>query len=279
MLKRHRPSTTATRGRISVRRRGTSKNNPQKSLTSHLKRQFGRGRGKVSTRHKGGGHKRLFREIDFKQLRMDEPAKIIKIEYDPNRTAFIALIEYPGGRRSYIIAYKGAKEGHEVIAGEKVPRRLGNRTRLKNLPLGTEIYNIELKPGRGGILCRSAGSRATVLSKEGKLVTLRMPSKERRLVLAECFASIGQVSNLDHAAIRFSKAGNKRHLGIRPTVRGVAMSPKSHPHGGGEGRSGIGMSTPKTVYGKPARGVKTRYGHKYSNKFILKRRSKGKKRK
>jgi len=273
MLKTYKPTTPARRKKVLVSRKHLSKEKPYKKLTTGKKRFSGRGRGKISVRHKGGGHKQLFRKIDFKQDRREEKAVVKRVEYDPNRTAYIALIEYPDGEKRYILAYEGVEENHEIEVGEEVSLRPGNRTKLKNLPLGTAVHNIEIKPGSGGKLCRGAGSAAILLSKEGKYVTLKLPSKEKRLIQAEAYASIGQVSCVEHSAERLGKAGDKRYRGIRPTVRGVAMHPGAHPHGGGEGRSGIGMPTPKTVYGKKVGGIKTRKKNKYSNHLIIKRRS------
>ncbi|MBI4029739.1 50S ribosomal protein L2 [Candidatus Berkelbacteria bacterium] len=273
-VKRVKPNTAARRNLSYVDFSVLTKKEPEKSLTFPLKRYSGRNRqGQISVRHKGGGAKRLYRLMDFKQQKLDVFFKVLALEYDPNRSGFIALVEEKEnpGRKSYILASKNLKVGDEIITSENAEIKEGNRLKLKNIPVGMALYNIELKPGRGGQIVRSAGTSAVVLAKEGKYVTLKMPSGERRLVLAENFASLGQVSNPAHSLVRIGKAGRKRKMGIRPTVRGKAMHPAAHPHGGGEGVNPIGLKYPKTPWGKPARGVKTRR-NKRTDKFIVKRR-------
>lgn len=246
---------------------------PEKSLLLPLKKRAGRNNmGRITVRHKGGGAKRLYRIIDFGQEKIDTPAKVVSIEYDPNRTSYIALLEYPDGKRRYRLSPHGLKPGDEVIISEAAPLKIGNRMRLGNIPVGTQVYNIELEPDRGGKLVRGAGASATVLAQEGKYTHLKMPSGEIRKVSQKCFASIGQVSNISHRFENIGKAGRNRLKGKRPTVRGTAMNPRDHPHGGGEGRAPIGLPHPKTPWGKPALGVKTRKKKKWTNKYIVKRR-------
>jgi len=254
-----------------------TKKRPEKNLLRPLLRRAGRNNsGRITVRHQGGGIKKLYRIIEFGQERLDVKAKVIALEYDPNRTAFLALIEYPDKEKKYIIASQGLKVGDEIIFSEKAPLSPGNRMKLKNILVGTIVNNIELEPGRGGKLARGAGTGVVVLAHEGKLCHLKMPSSEIRKTLGECFASIGAVSCPEHRFVIMGKAGRVRHKGIRPTVRGSAMNPCDHPHGGGEGRTGIGLKHPKTPWGKIARGVKTRKRKKYSNKFIIERRKKKK---
>lgn len=241
-----------------------------------LKQRAGRNSsGKITVRHRGGGVKRLYRLVDFKQTRLDDPAKILRFEYDPYRTANIVLIEYQNGDISYILAPQGLKEGDTIVTSETAEIKTGNRTKIKNIPIGTMVYNIELKPGRGGQFIRSAGSGAKVTAQEKNYTTIEMPSKEIRKVYGECFASIGMISNPEHRYKKIKNAGVSRRLGRRPRVRGSAMNPVDHPHGGGEGRTGIGMPAPKTPWGKPARGVKTRK-RKSTNYLIIERRRKKK---
>ena len=247
---------------------------PEKSLMSDLRKQGGRNhRGKVTTRHQGGGAKRAYRIIDFKRDKTGVPARVATIEYDPNRSARIALLHYADGEKRYILAPQGLHVGDELMSGPQADARVGNSLPLANIPVGTQIHNIELRPGRGGQIVRSAGVSAQLLAKEGEYATIRLPSGEMRLVLQTCMATLGQVGNVDYGNIKLGKAGRKRHLGVRPTVRGSAMSPRDHPHGGGEGRSSIGMPGPRTPWGKPALGHKTRH-NKRSNKFIVRRREK-----
>jgi large subunit ribosomal protein L2 len=249
---------------------------PEKSLTVGLRKRAGRNfRGKITIRHRGGGHKRRYRQIDFKRDKFEVPGRISTIEYDPNRSARIALVNYADGDKRYIIAPIGLKVGDTIISSKKaVDIRPGNTLPLSNIPLGTMIHNIELQIGRGGQLARSAGTSAQLLSKEDKdYATVRLPSGEERFILQKCLASIGQVGNVEHGNIKLGKAGRKRHMGIRPAVRGSAMNPNDHPHGGGEGRSPIGMPGPKTPWGKPALGARTRR-NRSSDKYIFRRRSK-----
>lgn len=227
--------------------------------------------GKVTVRHQGGRQKRFLREIDFKRGKRQLSARVMQIEYDPNRTANIAYLIYQDGYKGYILAPQGLKAGDEISAGEKVEIKIGNALPLKKIPVGTVIHNVELVPGKGGQIVRGAGTGAVVQSKEGNFSVLKLPSGELRKVPSDCFATIGQVSRADLKAVSFGKAGRKRRMGIRPTVRGVAQDPRSHPHGGGEGRSGIGMPSPKSPWGKPTLGKRTRSKKKYSNKLIIKR--------
>jgi large subunit ribosomal protein L2 len=228
--------------------------------------------GKITVRHRGGGHKRFWREIDFRRDKKDIPAQVISIEYDPNRGADIALLTYADGEKRYILAPEGLKVGDRVIAGEKAEVKVGNALSLEKIPIGTIIHNIELKPGKGGEIARGAGTRAILLSKEEKYGVIQLPSGEQRKVALNCYATVGQVGKAYLKTLVLGKAGRKRHLGIKPTVRGVAQHPAAHPHGGGEGRSGIGMPSPKSPWGKPTLGKKTRKKGKYSDKWIIKRR-------
>lgn len=248
-------------------------NKPEKSLLTPLKKKAGRNaHGRITVRHRGGGHKRKYRIIDFKRNKFDVPAKVATIEYDPNRSAFIALLHYHDGEKRYILAPVGLKVGDTVVSSDDADIVTGNSLPIFFIPVGTLIHNIELHPGRGGQLCRSAGTYAQLMAKENKYATLRLPSGEMRLVPINARATIGTVGNVDHENVRIGKAGRKRHMGFRPSVRGLAMNPVDHPHGGGEGKSPIGMPAPVTPWGKPALGYKTRKKKKYSNKFIIKRR-------
>lgn len=252
-----------------------TKKEPEKMLLLPLKKTGGRNcYGRITTRHIGGGHKRMWRIIDFKRNMLEVPAKVIAIEYDPNRTARIALIEYPDKKRQYILSPAGLKVGDEVIASDQKNSEIktGNALLLRYIPTGTLIHNIELVKGKGGQIVRSAGSSAQIMAKEGEWAHVRLPSEEVRLVRLDCHATIGQVSNIEREAIVYGKAGRIRWLGIRPTVRGLAMNPVDHPHGGGEGKSGQGNPHPVTPWGKPTKGYKTRKKTKYSDKFIIKRR-------
>jgi large subunit ribosomal protein L2 len=245
---------------------------PEPSLLVPLRKRAGRNvQGRITIRHRGGGHKRLYRLIDFKRDKHGVPARVASIEYDPNRSARIALLVYADGEKRYIIAPLGLRVGDEVISGARADIRVGNALPLESIPLGTMVHNVELLPGRGGQLVRAAGTSAQVLAKEGKYVTLRLPSGENRLVRRECMATVGQVGNLDHGNIKLGKAGRKRWLGRRPKVRGSAMSPRDHPHGGGEGRTPIGMPSPKSPWGKPTLGKKTRK-NKSTDRYIVRRR-------
>ena len=246
---------------------------PEKSLVVSLKKNSGRNnQGKITVRHQGGGYRTKYRLVDFKRNKDGIPAKVMTIEYDPNRTANIALICYADGQKSYILAPYGLKVGDTLMNGETAEVKLGNCLPLANIPVGSSIHNIELYPGKGGQLVRSAGNSAQLMAKEGKYATLRLPSGEMRMVPIGCRATIGQVGNPDHELINIGKAGRKRHMGIRPTVRGSVMNPNDHPHGGGEGRTSIGRPGPVTPWGKPALGLKTRKKSKQSNKLIIRRR-------
>jgi len=245
---------------------------PEKSLLEKFSKKSGRSHGKISVRHKGGGHKRKFRLVDFKQDKIGIPGKIVSIEKDPNRNALIALVSYKDGEKRYILASEGMEKGKEIIADEKVPIKDGNRMKLKNIPSGTIISNIEMIPGRGGQIIRSAGTGAVLMAVDKDMAQIKMASGEVRAIRKECYATLGQISNFEHNAIKIGKAGRKRWMGTRPTVRGTAMNPVDHPHGGGEGRSGAGLKHPKTPWGKPALGKRTRRKKKHSSKFIIKRR-------
>jgi len=254
-----------------------TKREPEKRLTLPLKKKAGRNKGgRITVRHRGGGAKRKYRIIDFGQKRLDVPAQIETIEYDPNRSAFIALLKYEDGDKSYILAPDNIKIGDRVICSKTAPVKIGNRVPLKNIPVGVPIFNIEIEPGRGGKIVRSAGTSAQILSKEGDFALIKLPSKEQRLIHQDCFATIGSVSNPENKIRVIGKAGIRRHMGIRPTVRGSAMNPVDHPHGGGEGRAPIGLKYPKTPWGKPALGKKTRKKKKWSNRYIVKRRKRKK---
>jgi large subunit ribosomal protein L2 len=228
--------------------------------------------GKVTVRHQGGRHKRFLREIDFRRNKTDIPARVLSLEYDPNRTAEIALLLYQDGEKRYILAPQELKVGDQVVSGKKAEIKVGHALPLKKIPVGTVIHNLELTPGKGGQIVRGAGAGASLQAKEAGYATVKLPSGEKRKISLGCYATIGQVGNLNLKAVNLGKAGRKRHRGIRPTVRGVAQHPASHPHGGGEGRSGIGMPSPKSPWGKPTLGKKTRSPRKYSNKYILERR-------
>ena len=251
-----------------------TKKTPEKSLLAPKSRQAGRNnQGKITVRHRGGGAKKKYRIIDFKRRKDGIAATVIGIEYDPNRTANIALICYEDGEKAYILAPEGLKDGMKVMNGPEAEVRVGNCLPLSQIPVGTQIHNIELHPGKGGQMVRSAGNSAQLMAKEGKYATLRLPSGEMRMVPLECRASIGVVGNGDHNLINIGKAGRTRHMGIRPTVRGSVMNPNDHPHGGGEGKAGIGRPGPCTPWGKPALGLKTRKSKKASNKLIVRRRN------
>lgn len=248
---------------------------PEKSLIQIVKYHAGRdGRGRVSIRHKGGRHKRYYRFIDFKRDKKEIAGKVVNLEYDPNRGVDIALVFYPDGEKRYILAPLGLKNGDIVASGELVETKVGNSLPLEKIPVGQPIHNLEMFPGRGGQMARGAGNSASILAKEGKYVRVRLPSGEVRLFEKDCYATIGQLSNIERKNRFLGKAGRKRYLGIKPTVRGVAQDPDSHPHGGGEGRSSVGMKSPKTPWGKPTMGKITRKRNKASNKFIVQRRGK-----
>ena len=272
-IKKYKPTTPGRRGASVLTYEELTQKKPEKALLEVGKKRSGRSGGKISVRHRGGGSKRHYRLVDFKRFKYDVPAKVLALEYDPNRTAFIALVAYEDGEKSYILAPGNLKVGEKIISSrEKVEIKNGNRTPLKNIPPGSLVYNLELKASQGGRLIRSAGSAATLMGLERDFAQLKMPSGEIRLFPREAMATIGQVSNLDHRKVRLGKAGRKRWRGIRPTVRGKALTPVDHPHGGGEGGSPIGLKHPKTPWGKPALGARTRKKKKKSNRFIIKRR-------
>lgn len=273
-IKKYKPTSPGRRGMTGDTFEDITKQKPEKSLLTDKRKRGGRNSyGKVTVRHQGGGHKQAYRLVDFKRDKHNVPAKVAAIEYDPNRTARIALLHYADGEKRYIVAPAELKVGDTVLSGPSAEVRPGNCLPLSNMPLGTTVHNVELQPGKGAQMVRSAGSSAQLLAKEGEYATLRLPSGEMRKVRQACYAVVGQVSNVDHANIKLGKAGRKRHLGIRPTVRGSAMSPRDHPHGGGEGRSPIGMPGPKSPWGLPTLGRKTRR-NKRTDYLIVRRRSK-----
>lgn len=247
---------------------------PEKGLTFGKKNRAGRSGGKISVRHQGGGSKNNLRQVDFRQDKFGVPGKIESIERDPGRSAFIALVSFRDGEKRYILATGGMKKGQILEFGPEAPIKEGNRTMVKNIPVGTIISSVEFFPGKGAQVARSAGGGVSLTAVEGLKAQIKMASGEIRLISSECYATIGQVSNFEHSAVTIGKAGRKRHMGVRPGVRGTVMNPVDHPHGGGEGRQGIGLKHPKTPWGKPALGKKTRKKYKYSNKFIVKRRAK-----
>ena len=252
-----------------------TKKKPEKALMSRVKNTAGRNnQGKITVRHIGGGSKKQYRSIDFKRSKDGIPAKVVGIEYDPNRTANIALLSYLDGEKKYILAPHGLKVGDKLMSGESAEVRVGNAMPMKLIPIGTQMHNLEMKPGRGAQLVRSAGNSAQLMAKDERYATVRLPSGEMRLLPADCRATIGQVGNPDHELLNIGSAGKKRHMGIRPTVRGSVMNPNDHPHGGGEGRAPIGRPAPSTPWGKPALGYKTRKKKKASNKMIIRRRGK-----
>ena len=272
-IKTFNPYTPSRRAMTQLDNAEITKSTPEKSLTVSLNKTAGRNnQGKITVRHHGGGSRRKYRIIDFKRNKVDVPATVKSIEYDPNRTANIALICYADGEKSYIIAPNGLKVGDVLMNGENAEVKVGNCLPLSAIPVGTEIHNIELYPGKGGQLVRAAGNVAQLMAKEGKYATLRLPSGEMRLVPLVCRATIGTVGNIEHGLVNIGKAGRKRNMGIRPTVRGSVMNPNDHPHGGGEGRAPVGRSGPCTPWGKPALGLKTRKKNKKSNKMIIRRR-------
>jgi len=272
-IKTYNPYTPSRRNMTGSDFSEITKKTPEKSLIVSKKKHAGRNnQGKITVRHHGGGNRQKYRVIDFKRKKDDVPAKVIGIEYDPNRTANIALICYADGEKSYILAPEGLKDGMSVMNGANAEIRVGNCLPLEQIPVGTQIHNIELYPGKGGQMVRSAGNAAQLMAKEGKYATLRLPSGEMRMVPINCRASIGVIGNGDHNLVKIGKAGRKRHMGIRPTVRGSVMNPNDHPHGGGEGKAPIGRPGPCTPWGKPALGLKTRKKKKASNKLIVRRR-------
>ncbi|MDD7414062.1 MAG: 50S ribosomal protein L2 [Eubacteriales bacterium] len=271
----YKPTSPARRFMSVLSYEGLTKKEPERSLTTDLRHKAGRNNsGKITVRHQGGGARRKYRIIDFRRNKDNIPAKVAAIEYDPNRTCFIALLNYADGEKRYILAPLDLKVGDVVMSGAESDIKPGNCLPIANIPLGTLIHNIELKPGRGGQMVRSAGTAAQLMAKEGAYAQVRLPSGEVRKVLMNCRATIGTVGNTDHENVRIGKAGRKRHMGIRPTVRGVVMNPCDHPHGGGEGRSPVGMPAPMSPWGKPTQGVKTRKHRKYSDKMIVKKAGK-----
>ena len=271
-IKVYKPTTNGRRNMSTTDYSKVSKVAPERSLLEPIKKTAGRNSyGRITVRHHGGGNRQKYRIIDFKRSKFDMPAEVKTLEYDPNRSAFIALIQYEDGTKNYIIAPAGLAVGDVIIAGPTADIKVGNALPLANIPTGTFVHNVELYPGRGGQLARAAGNAAQLMAKEGKYALLRLPSGELRNVPAECMATIGVVSNEDHINVKIGKAGRTRHMGIRPTVRGSVMNPCDHPHGGGEGKSPIGRPGPVTPWGKPALGYKTRAKHKRSDKLIVKR--------
>ena len=278
-IKTYKPYTPSRRNMTGSAFTEITKKDPEKSLVVRGKNTAGRNSyGKITVRHHGGGHKNMYRIVDFKRNDKDGiPAKVIGIEYDPNRSANIALLAYADGEKRYIIAPEGLKDGDTVVNGPQAEIRTGNCLPLRNIPIGANIHCIELLPGKGAQMVRSAGNGAQLMAKEGKFATLRLPSGEMRMVPIDCRATIGVVGNGDHELIQIGKAGRKRHMGIRPTVRGSVMNPNDHPHGGGEGRAPVGRPSPMTPWGKPAMGMKTRKKNKHSNKYIVRSRAMNKK--
>ena len=275
-VKKYKPTSPGRRGMSGATFEEVTKSAPERSLTVTRKAHGGRNaQGRVTVRHRGGGHRRFLRAVDFKRDKREIPARVAAIEYDPGRSARLALLHYADGEKRYIVAPLDLKVGDTVMSGPQAEIRPGNSMPLANIPLGTLVHNIELKEGKGGQIVRSAGTSAQLLGKEGIFAALRLPSGEVRRIRQTCYATVGEVGNADHSNIKLGKAGRKRHMGIRPTVRGTAMSPRDHPHGGGEGRQPTGMPSPKSPWGKPTLGKKTRR-NKATNKFIL--RARGKKR-
>jgi large subunit ribosomal protein L2 len=272
-IKIYKPVTPSLRGMTGYSFEEITKSTPERSLLVNRRKLAGRNSyGRITVRHRGGGNRQFVRIVDFKRDKLNVPARVAAIEYDPIRTARLALLAYADGEKRYIVAPLGLKVGDTVLSGPTVEIRAGNSMPLSNIPVGTLIHNVELQEGKGGQLVRSAGAAAQLLAKEGEYAQVRLPSGEVRLIRQVCYATIGQVGNLDHSNIKLGKAGRKRHMGIRPTVRGSAMSPRDHPHGGGEGRQPIGMPSPKSPWGRPTMGLKTRVNKK-SNKYIVRRRN------
>ena len=272
-MKHFNPTTPSLRNMTVSTFDEITKKTPEKSLLTTKKKHSGRNSyGRITVRHQGGGNRQKYRIIDFKRRKDNVPATVIGIEYDPNRSANIALIEYEDGEKSYILAPIGLTDGDKVISGEKADIKPGNCMKIESIPVGTMIHNIELNPGQGGKLVRAAGQEAQLMAKEGKYAHVRLPSGEMRLILSRCRATVGVIGNSDHENVKIGKAGRKRHMGVRPTVRGSVMNPVDHPHGGGEGRAPVGHAGPMTPWGKPALGYKTRKKNKQSDKFIVKRR-------
>lgn len=276
-IKTYKPYTASRRNMTGSAFTEITKSTPEKSLTVRIKNTAGRNSyGKITVRHRGGGSKKLYRIIDFKRNKDNIPAKVTAIEYDPNRSANIALLAYADGEKRYILAPEGLKVGQVVYSGDNAEIRVGNALPLRNIPTGTNIHNIEMKPGKGGQMVRAAGTAAQLMAKEGKFATLRLPSGEMRMVPIDCRATIGLVGNGDHELVKLGKAGRTRNMGIRPHVRGSAMNPNDHPHGGGEGKAPVGRPSPMTPWGKPAMGLKTRK-KKHSDKYIVRSRAKNSK--
>lgn len=274
-IKVYKPTTNGRRNMSSLTYEEITRNKPEKRLTTKSNKSGGRNnQGKITVRHVGGGNKRKYRLIDFKRNKDNIPAKVASIEYDPNRSSNIALLHYADGEKRYIIAAKGLQVGALVMSGEKVDIKTGNSLPIKNIPVGTTIHNIEMRPGKGGQISRSAGSSAQILGREEKYILIRLQSGEVRKILSTCRATIGEVGNEEWELVNIGKAGRKRHMGIKPTVRGSVMNPNDHPHGGGEGRAPVGRKSPMTPWGKKARGLKTRKKNKSSNALIVRRRTK-----
>ena len=271
-IKRFKPITPGTRQKTVSSFAEVTTSKPEKSLLGKVSRTGGRNNnGRITVRHIGGGNRIKYRIIDYKRNKDSIPAKVASIEYDPNRTAYIALLHYADGEKRYILAPLGLGVGDTVVSGPDADIKAGNALPIENIPVGTLVHNVELQPGKGGQMVKTAGAFAQLMAKEGGYATLRLPSGEMRKVLLACKATIGQVGNLDHELVSLGQAGRKRHMGVRPTVRGVVMNPNDHPHGGGEGKSPVGMPSPVTPWGKPALGYKTRKHHKASDRFIVKR--------
>lgn len=274
-IRKYKPTSAGVRSMSVLKFDNLTKKKPEKSLLVNLKKSGGRNaQGVITVRHRGGGAKRKYRIIDFKRNKEGVPGKVVSIEYDPNRTANIALIHYVDGDKRYILAPEGLKIGAMIQSGPEADIVVGNALKLKDIPVGTTIHNVELKPGKGGQLVRTAGAEAQLMGKEGNFAQLRLPSGEFRLIHLECMASIGQVGNLSHELVTIGKAGRSRHMGKKPHVRGSAMNPLDHPHGGGEGRAPIGRPSPMTPWGKPSHGLKTRKKNKKSDMYIVRRRNK-----
>ncbi len=271
-IKTYKPTSAARRFYTTVSYEEVTKKTPEKSLLVTKKKFGGRNNtGRITVRHHGGGNRVKYRIIDFKRNKDGIPAKVVGIEYDPNRTAYIALLNYVDGEKRYILAPKGLNVGETVMSGPTAEIKVGNALKLANMPVGSIIHNIELQPGKGGQIVRSAGNEARLMAKEDRYATIKLPSGEMRKVLSECKATLGSIGNNEHGNVSLGKAGRKRHMGVRPTVRGSVMNPNDHPHGGGEGKAPVGRSAPVTPWGKPALGKKTRNTKKQSNKFIIKR--------
>ncbi len=271
-IKVYKRNTAGRRNMSIVKPEQITRSTSEKSLTVKNNYKAGRSNGKISTRHKGGRAKRLYRLVDFMQDKFGIEGKVVEIERDPNRSALIALINYVDGEKRYILATHNMKVGDKILTDENAPIEEGNRTKIKNIPVGTEISNVEMKPGKGGQIVRSAGSAAAVMGTDGGYTHVKMPSGEVRLINIDSYATVGRISNFEHGSVKIGKAGRARHMGKRPAVRGSAMNPVDHPHGGGEGKQGIGLKYPKTPWGRPALGVKTRKKNKISNRFIVRTR-------